>query len=101
MLMSQIAATQRIGGLGHLGLGFFLDDTGQRFGHSGGNAGFRCHLLAYRDTGQGAVGMTNCDNGSWVVMRAFAAIASAYGWEGYPQDIELPDLPADEVLADL
>ena len=29
-------------------------------------------------------------------MRAFAAIASAYGWEGYPQDVELPDLPADE-----
>ena len=101
MLTSQIAAGQRIGGLGHLGLGFFLDDTGQRFGHSGGNAGFRCHLLAYRDTGQGAVVMTNGDNGSWVVMRAFAAIASAYGWEGYPQDVELPDLPADEVLADL
>ncbi|MEU4295465.1 serine hydrolase domain-containing protein [Kribbella sp. NPDC026596] len=101
MLRSQIAASQRIGGLGHLGLGFFLDDSGQRFGHSGGNAGFRCHLLAYRDAGQGAVVMTNGDNGVWVVTRAFAAIASAYGWEGYPQDVELPDLPTDDVLAEL
>jgi hypothetical protein len=101
MLTPQIAASQRIGGLGHLGLGFFLDDSGQRFGHSGGNAGFRCHLLAYRDTGQGAVVMTNGDNGTWVVSRAFAAIAAAYGWEGYPQDVELPDLPADDVVAGL
>jgi CubicO group peptidase (beta-lactamase class C family) len=101
MLTPQIAASQRTGGLGHLGLGFFLDDSGQRFGHSGGNAGFRCHLLAYRDTGQGAVVMTNGDNGTSVVMRAFAAIAAAYGWEGYPQDVELPDLPADDVVAGL
>lgn len=101
VLTSQIAAGQRIGGLGHLGLGFFLDDRGQRFGHSGGNAGFRCHLLADRDTGQGAVVMTNGDNGTWVVSRAFAAVASAYGWEGYAQEVELPDLPADDVLAEL
>ncbi len=101
MLTPQIAASAQIGGLDHLGLGFFLDDSGQRFGHGGGNAGFRCHLLAYRDTGQGAVVMTNADRGYRLVLRAFAAAASAYGWEGYPQDVALPDLPADDVLAEL
>jgi CubicO group peptidase (beta-lactamase class C family) len=101
MLTHHIPARQRIGGLGHLGLGFFLDDSGRRFGHSGGNAGFSCHLLADRDTGQGAVVMTNGDNGGWVVQRAFAAVATAYGWEEYPVEVEAPDLPTDEVLAGL
>ena len=101
MLAPQIAANEPIGGLTQLGLGFFLDEPGRRFGHSGGNAGFRCHLMAYRDTGQGAVVMTNADRGYWVALRAFAGAASAYGWEGYPEDVELPDLPADAVLAKL
>lgn len=101
MLRHQIRAGQRIGGLGHLGLGFFLDDSGQRFGHSGGNAGFSCHLLADRDTGQGAVVMTNGDRGGWVVQRAFAAIAKAHGWEGYPDEVDVPDLPSDDLLAEL
>ncbi|MER7248711.1 serine hydrolase domain-containing protein [Kribbella sp. NPDC000426] len=101
MLTHQIPAGQRIGGLGHLGLGFFLDDSGQRFGHSGGNAGFSCHLLADRDTGQGAVVMTNSDNGGWVVQRVFAAVAAEYGWEGYPAEVNTLDLPSDEVLAEL
>jgi CubicO group peptidase (beta-lactamase class C family) len=101
MLTHQIPAGQRIGGLGHLGLGFFLDDAGQRFGHSGGNAGFSCHLLADRDRGQGAVVMTNGDRGGWVVQRAFAAVASAYGWEGYPLEVETPDLPSEEAVAAL
>lgn len=57
MLTPQIAASERIGGLNRLGLDVFLDESGTRYGHSGGNAGFRCHLMAYRDTGQGAVVM--------------------------------------------
>ncbi|MEV4267103.1 serine hydrolase domain-containing protein [Kribbella sp. NPDC049584] len=101
MLTHQIPAGQRIGGLGHLGLGFFLDDAGRRFGHSGGNAGFSCHLLADRDAGQGAVVMTNSDNGGWVVQRAFAAVAAAYGWEGYPAEVDAPNLPNEEVVARL
>lgn len=94
MLTPQISASERIGGLSHLGLGLFLDDVGQRFGHSGGNEGFKCHLLAYRDTGQGVVVMTNSDNGMWLVLRAFAAAAAAYDWEGYPMDVDPPDLPS-------
>lgn len=101
LLTPQIAATDRIGGLNHLGLGLFLGDGGVRFGHSGGNEGFRCHLLAYRDTGQGAAVMTNGDNGSWVVQRAFAAIARTYEWSEFPQEVDEPDEPTDEALASL
>lgn len=85
MLTPQVPATDRIGGLNALGLGLFLADGGKRFGHSGGNAGFKCHLLAYRETGQGAAVMTNGDNGSYVVQQAFAKIASAYGLAGLPE----------------
>ena len=65
--------------LNRLGLGPFLNGAGtaSRFGHQGGNVGFRCLLVAYRDTGQGAVVMTNGENGNWVVRRAFARIAEA------------------------
>ena len=58
MLTPQVPASDRIGGLAALGLGPFVADDGRssRFGHSGGNEGFRCHLLAYSDTGQGRGG---------------------------------------------
>ena len=61
--------------------------------------GFRCFLLAYRETGQGAVVMTNGENGNWVVQRAFARIASAYGWPDYPQELAERDVPDDAALA--
>ena len=61
--------------------------------------GFRCHLLAYRDTGQGAVVMTNGENGNWVVQRAFARIAAAFGWPDYPQELAERDVPDDATLA--
>jgi CubicO group peptidase (beta-lactamase class C family) len=90
-LTPQLEAAQRIGDLTDIGLGLFLGGGGAsaRFGHSGGNEGFRCHLLAYRDTGQGAVVMTNGDNGGWVVERTLARIAAAAGWRDYP--LELPE----------
>jgi CubicO group peptidase (beta-lactamase class C family) len=101
MLTPRIAVSPPIGGMPQLGLGFFLDESGQRFGHSGGNAGFRCQLVADRETGQGAVVMTNADRGYWLALRACAAAASEYGWKGYSGDADLPDLPGDDVLAGL
>jgi CubicO group peptidase (beta-lactamase class C family) len=101
MLTPQIASTSRIGGLDHVGLGFFVDETGTRFGHSGGNRGFCCHLLADRETGQGAVVMTNGDAGGFVVLRAFANIAADYGWSDYPLAVDHPDLPTDDLLNSL
>jgi CubicO group peptidase (beta-lactamase class C family) len=98
MLTPQIATSDRIGGLDHLGLGLFLADEGRRFGHSGGNEGFKCHLLAYRETGQGAAVMTNGDNGSWVTQRALAGIAKIHDWQSYPPELDERVVPADDEL---
>ncbi len=100
MLTPQILATDRIGGLDALGLGPFLSASGPaRFGHSGGNEGFKCHLLAYRDLGAGAAVMTNSDLGTYALQRAFATIASEHNWPDYPMEVDDPELPAGSTLA--
>jgi CubicO group peptidase (beta-lactamase class C family) len=100
MLTPQIPATDRIGGLSAVGLGPFVSDAGvARFGHSGGNEGFKCHLLAYPDAGMGAAVMTNGDLGVYVVQRAFAAIAKAHDWPDFPMVIDNPELPSESTLA--
>ena len=54
-----------------IGLGPFVGGEGssRRFGHGGGNEGFKCQLVAYTETGQGAAIMTNSDNGRRAVRR--------------------------------
>jgi CubicO group peptidase (beta-lactamase class C family) len=101
LLTPQVKASERIGGLDQLGLGLFLGDDGRKFGHSGGNEGFRCHLIAYRDTGQAAAVMTNADNGAWVVQRTLAAIATANNWSDYPLDLDDRVVPIDHDLDNL
>ncbi|MGC4943035.1 serine hydrolase domain-containing protein [Kribbella sp. DT2] len=98
MLTPQVRASDRLGGLNHVGLGAFLGDGGVRFGHSGGNEGFKCHLLADRESGFGAAVMTNGDNGMWVVQRAFAALASAYGWSGYDEPLDERHVAGEDVI---
>jgi CubicO group peptidase (beta-lactamase class C family) len=84
LLTPQIAIADPWDAMDALGLGAFLGDGGRRFGHGGSNKGYKCYLVAYRDTGQGAALMTNGDNGSYLVDRAIGRIAASYGWEGYP-----------------
>ncbi|RMG49542.1 MAG: serine hydrolase [Acidobacteria bacterium] len=76
-----------------VGLGLFLRGEGQRlrFYHGGSNAGFRCFLTAYVATGQGAVVMTNSDNGQPLAMEIIRSIAREYGWPDYR--------PAEKVIA--
>ena len=70
------------------GLGFRLEGKGRsaRFSHHGGNEGYRCFLVAYSDLGQGAVVMTNSDNGFELVQEIIRSIAKEYGWVDYPFD---------------
>lgn len=101
MLTPQIPSSDRIGGLSAVGLGPFVAEDGEasRFGHSGGNEGFRCHLLAYRDLGIGAAVMTNSHAGAWLLQRAFAAVAKSYDWPNYLTQIDEPSWPAQATLA--
>jgi CubicO group peptidase (beta-lactamase class C family) len=101
MLTPQVKSSDRIGGLTAVGLGPFIAEDGavSRFGHSGGNEGFRCHLLAYRERGIGAAVMTNSDAGGWLLQHAYAAIAEAYAWPGGLGDVVEPNLPDAAMLA--
>lgn len=64
------------------GLGFRLEGKGSstRFSHHGGNIGYRCFVVAYRHLGQGAVVMTNSDNGSKLIEEIIQSIARQYSW---------------------
>jgi CubicO group peptidase (beta-lactamase class C family) len=69
------------------GLGLGINGSGReaRFGHGGSNAGFRCQLVAYLESGQGAIVMTNADGGGRLAGEVMRAIAAEYGWPGYPR----------------
>lgn len=64
------------------GLGFHLEGKDEKatFSHGGSNEGFRCHLVAFNNRGQGAVVMTNSDNGSALAQEIIRSIAAEYGW---------------------
>lgn len=73
-------------GIETFGLGLFLgekSDARTSFSHSGGNQGFRNMMFAYDSTGQGAVVMSNSDNGGQLVEEVLRAIAREYGWTNY------------------
>ncbi|MGE5464289.1 MAG: serine hydrolase domain-containing protein [Syntrophothermus sp.] len=51
-----------------------------QYSHGGGNAGFRCFMVGYPGLEQGAVVMTNGDNGDVLMMEIMRGIARAFGW---------------------
>lgn len=71
---------------GGFGLGITLSgEPGKafRFSHGGANKGYRNNMVAYTETGQGAVVMTNSNNGDAISEEILRAIASEYGWADY------------------
>ncbi|HVO63091.1 MAG TPA: serine hydrolase [Terriglobales bacterium] len=67
------------------GLGVQLAGSGTsaRFQHAGGNEGFRCFLVAYINTGDGAVVMTNSDTGDRLAKEVVRSIAHEYHWPDF------------------
>ena len=67
---------------GSYGLGLGLDGSGPSatFGHGGSNAGFKCQMTAFIESGRGAVVMTNGDQGGRLAMEMLRAVAAEYGW---------------------
>lgn len=72
------------GGLNGWGLGLHIGHGRQQalFEHGGANEGYRCDLMAY-DTGDGAVIMTNGDNGGELTQELRRTIAHEYGWPDF------------------
>jgi CubicO group peptidase (beta-lactamase class C family) len=81
---SQQMLTPHVGGT--MGLGMMIYKPGKNavyFRHGGGNEGYRCYLIAHKDSGYGAVVMTNSDNGQKLYSEILRGIASIYQWEDY------------------
>jgi CubicO group peptidase (beta-lactamase class C family) len=72
-------------------------DDSIEFSHAGGNEGFRCFLVGYTGAQQGAVVMTNSDNGNVLMMEIIRSIAHAYGWPDF-RPTEKSVVPVDPKL---
>jgi CubicO group peptidase (beta-lactamase class C family) len=90
--MTRQMLTKQLGGYG-LGLWLGGREKVTNFSHAGQNEGFTCILVAYLDTGQGAVIMTNGDRGSGLFNEILRAIAREYGWPDYQ--------PTEKTVADV
>lgn len=69
----------------NVGLGVMVDGNGasRRFSFSGSNVGYKAFMVGYVNSGQGAVVMTNSENGAPLAMELLRAIAAEYGWPDY------------------
>jgi CubicO group peptidase (beta-lactamase class C family) len=88
-------------GFSDYGLGFAIggegDDT--TFGHGGANAGFRAQWVVYGARGQGAVVMTNGDQGAALAGEILRGLSGLYGWPGHRPEIRSRRLVSAEELA--
>jgi CubicO group peptidase (beta-lactamase class C family) len=67
--------------VGDFGLGIALPSAGvARFQHSGGNGGYRCHMVLSVAQPEGVVMMTNGDSGEGLIWELFDLVAESYGW---------------------
>ncbi len=85
-MMQQVFTSQALKqGVNVVGLGVFLYGEGEtaRFGHTGGNEGISCEFIAYQNRGQGAIVMTNSDEGQAIIQDLLATIAEEYSWPDY------------------
>jgi CubicO group peptidase (beta-lactamase class C family) len=67
------------------GLGLTVQGIGRnrRFSHGGSTTGYRAFMVAYTETGQGAVVMTNSDNGEMLFDEILRSIAREYNWSDF------------------
>jgi CubicO group peptidase (beta-lactamase class C family) len=88
--------------LDHYGLGLQLSDTDGKkaFLHGGANEGFRCMLFGYVQGGEGAVVMTNGDNGAALGGEVLSSISATYGWADFrPVEKSVAAVPADKIAS--
>ena len=81
--MTQQMLTRQIG---EWGLGLQVGGNGNTawFAHGGQNAGFSCGMFGFIENGQGAVVMTNSDNGYRLAKEIIDTIAGVYKWPYVP-----------------
>jgi hypothetical protein len=85
-ILSTATASQMLSPeMNHWGLGPMIGGSPARpyFEHAGGNEGYRCLLRVY-ETGDGAVVMTNGDDGGALMNELMRTIAYEYAWPDRP-----------------
>jgi len=72
-------------GMGNWGLGLQIGGSAEKpyFSHGGSNAGFEGMFVGYEKGGDGAVVLTNGQNGSALGYEVMASIAAEYGWPDF------------------
>ena len=83
VLSQKVARQMVMKEAGSYGLGVSVGDAQgtKKFSHGGSNEGFTCVLVAYVETGQGAIVMTNSDNGPPLFNEILRAISQEYNWK--------------------
>ncbi len=76
------------------GLGVAVETIGGKpsFTHGGANEGYRCVYFGF-ENGDGAVVMTNSDNGDALIHEIMTSIAHVYGWPGHQEQRTLVTVP--------
>jgi CubicO group peptidase (beta-lactamase class C family) len=77
-------------GMGDWGLGVQIggSEAMRYFSHGGANEGFRNLFVAYEKSGEGAVVMTNGDNGGQLGDELMHSIAAEYGWPDWKPEVK-------------
>ena len=84
--MIQQMLTPGIGGWG-LGVQIGGAEIDRYFSHGGANEGYRNLFVAYEKSGEGAVIMTNGDNGDQLGDELMHSIAGEYGWPDWKSEV--------------
>ncbi len=89
-------------GMGEWGLGLLIagSETNPHFGHGGSNAGFESDMMAYENGGDGAVVMTNGQQGSRLADEVMRAIAVVYHWPDLQPKVRTAVTVDPKILAD-
>jgi hypothetical protein len=85
------------------GIGYELDGNGPtlEFFHGGDDAGFVGMFVAFAERGEGAVIMTNGDNGNPLIREILSSLAEEYGWPAHRQLVKVRITPDPHALASL
>lgn len=101
LLRPETARAMLTSGIGNWGLGVSVTGKGEwlSFGHGGANAGYRANLIAYPNSGDGIVIMSNSDNGDRLFRSITIAVGDVFGWPGSePRTIVPVSVPAQALL---
>ncbi|MBS3819838.1 serine hydrolase [bacterium] len=72
------------------GLGVVLQGEGDNlnFHLEGENKGYACYMVAYPARGEGAIVMTNGDNGAYLIEEILRGISEVYDWPHFETEIK-------------